>query len=87
MFRVAIDGGEERAESGRSSRIRPRGAGSSAAILRLRSTLTDSRSLLLVSNSSQAPRFGITLAEKSVRPLVGSSAAAVITRLASARAG
>ena len=31
-------------------------------ILRLRSTLTLSRSLLLVSNSSQAPRFGMTLA-------------------------
>ncbi len=43
-------------------------------IFRLRSTLTLSRSLLLVSNSSQAPRFGITLAANSIRPVAGSSA-------------
>ena len=30
-------------------------------ILRLRSTFTESTSLLLVSNSSQAPRFGMSL--------------------------
>ena len=44
-------------------------------ILRLRSTLTLSRSLLDVSNSSHAPRFGITLAACSMRPVAGSSAA------------
>ncbi len=46
-----------------------------AAILRLRSTLTQSWSLLLVSNSSQAPRLGMTFALNSSRPVVGSSAA------------
>ena len=41
-------------------------------ILRLRSTLTETMSLLLVSNSSQAPRFGISLALQRLRPVAGS---------------
>ena len=41
-------------------------------ILRLRSTFTVSRSRLLVSNSSQAPRLGISLAAQSTRPVVWS---------------
>ena len=58
-----------------------------AGILRLRSTLTESWSLLFVSNSSQAPRFGITLAEAGSRPVVGSSVLAEVDARASGRAG
>ena len=43
--------------------------------LRLRSTFTVRRSLALVSNSSQAPRLGISLAANSRRPVAGSSSA------------
>ena len=49
-----------------------------ASSLRLRSTLTQSCSafcLAVVSNSSQAPRLGMTFALKSLRPVVGSSVA------------
>ena len=42
------------------------------AIFRLRSTFTVRMSRLLVSNSSHAPRFGISFAVQSVRPVAGS---------------
>ena len=42
-------------------------------ILRLRSTLTDMTSRVLVSNSSQAPRLGMSLPMHSSRPEAGSS--------------
>ena len=42
---------------------------------RLRSTLTDTTSLALVSNSSQAPRFGISFAAVRRRPVAGSFSA------------
>ena len=41
-------------------------------ILRLRSTLTEMTSRFDVSNSSQAPRFGISLAVETILPVVGS---------------
>ena len=44
-------------------------------ILRLRSTLTEIISRLLVSNSSQAPRLGMSLAECILRPVLASSSA------------
>jgi len=61
MLRVRVDG----RETGRRSRRCSVADGAQhvvAAILRLRSTLTERRSLLLVSNSTRR-RFGITLAE------------------------
>ena len=39
-------------------------------VLRFRSTLTEITSLLLVSNSIQAPRYGISLAKASDLPVV-----------------
>ena len=47
--------------------------------LRFRSILTVSKFLLLVSNSNQAPRPGISLAAKSLRPVVASSSAVKYT--------
>ena len=44
-----------------------------SGIFRLRSTLTESTSLFEVSNSSQAPRLGISLPMHRARPLVASS--------------
>ena len=41
-------------------------------ILRLRSTFTLSTARFEVSNSSQAPRLGMSLASQSRRPLAGS---------------
>ena len=41
-------------------------------ILRLRSTLTERRSFAEVSNSSQAPRLGMSFAAVSRRPVAGS---------------
>ena len=41
-------------------------------VFRFLSTLTETTSLLLVSNSIQAPRWGISLAEAKIRPEDGS---------------
>ena len=42
---------------------------------RLRSTFTDTTSRVEVSNSSQAPRFGINFAPVNLRPVAGSISA------------